>query len=232
MPLVSPIKTEAPVILARKVHPIVFVFLGLMILAGVFAAGFFYADKYDQQQGKNLQLAEETLELSEIARYQLLDRLAREQQGSKVTQSAGLETKRFIKELETRNQALKKEIDVLKTLVSGDVRKLALSKAAFTPIVDGQADYSIKLTKLSSDKYRVEGTFSVNLKGLREGKSVLLTAKELGAKVHKMGFRRFQDFKGKVSIPAGVEAQSWLVTVNPRGRGFKSFDQVVDLGTN
>ena len=232
MPLVSPIKTEAPVILARRVHPAVFVLLGLVVLAIVFFLGFLYADKFDQQQKAKLQLTEETLELSEIARYQLLDQLAREQQGSKVGQSADKETKRLIMELEGQNQALKKEIDVLKTLVSGDVRKLALSNASFTPIEDGKASYKAKLTKLSSDSVRVEGVFSVSLKGLKDGKPVLLTAKELGAKNHKMGFRQFQDFKGNVSIPSGVEAQSWLITVYPRGRGFKSFDQVVDLGTN
>ncbi|MGA0975482.1 MAG: hypothetical protein ACO3SI_09025, partial [Sedimenticolaceae bacterium] len=93
MPLVSPIKTEAPVILARRVHPAIFVLLGLVLLAIAFALGFLYASKFDQQQKAKLKFAEETIELSEIARYQLLDQLAREQQGSKVGQSADKETK-------------------------------------------------------------------------------------------------------------------------------------------
>ncbi len=131
MSLVPPIRTSAPTISRRGINP-VFLVLGFFVISALsFYVGSEFSSEIDEFKLQQVEELEDRLSLSEQARKQLMEKLARQERNKQVSNASDISTKKVIKALETENQTLSKEIDFLKTLVSGDVRKLAVTKAEF-----------------------------------------------------------------------------------------------------
>mgnify|MGYP000950202912 CR=1 FL=1 len=227
MSLVPPIQTSAPTISRRGINP-GFVGLGFVVISALsFFVGSELSSEIDEFKLQQVEELEERLSLSEQARKQLMEKLARQERTRQVSKASDISTKKVIKALETENKALSKEIDFLKTLVSGDVRKLAVTKAKFVEADSGKITYAITLSKLAEDKIRVEGFLTIDAEVEKEGKRLIIPASELKLKKLKMGFREFQDFKGSFQLPTDVAAKSYIIRINPRGRAFKSFEHAV-----
>ena len=227
MSLVPPIRTSAPTISRRGLNP-VFLVLGFVVIAALsFFVGSEFSSEIDDLKLQQIEELDERLSLSEQARRQLLEKLARQERNDQVSNASDISTKKVIKALEAENQALSKEIDFLKTLVSGDVRKLAVTKAEFTETDSGKIMYAITLSKLAEDSIRVEGYLTIDAEVEKEGDRFIIPAGELKIKNLKMGFREFQDFKGSFELANDVTAKSYIIRVNPRGRAYKSFDYAV-----
>jgi len=227
MSLVPPIRTSAPIISRRGVNP-VFLGLGLIVISALsFFVGSEFSSEIDELKLQQVEELAERLSLSEQARKQLLEKLARQERNHQVSNASDMSTKKVIKALETENQALSKEIDFLKTLVSGDVRKLAVTKAEFVEADSGKITYAITLSKLAEDSIRVEGFLTIDAEVEKDGKRLIVPSNELKVKNLKMGFRKFQNFKGSFELSNDVTVKSYIIRVNPRGRAFSSFDHAV-----
>lgn len=229
MSLVPPIRTSAPTISRRGVNP-VFLGLGFFVISALsFYVGSEFSSEIDEFKLQQVEELEERLSLSEQARKQLIEKLARQERNHQVANASDISTKKVIKALETENQTLSKEIDFLKTLVSGDVRKLAVTKAEFVEADSGKITYAITLSKLAEDSIRVEGFLTIDAEVEKEGKRLIIPASELNIKKLKMGFKEFQDFKGSFELANDVTAKGYIIRVNPRGRAYKSFDHAVSV---
>jgi hypothetical protein len=227
MSLVPPIRTSAPTISRRGLNP-VFLGLGFVFIAALsFFVGSEFSSEIDDFKLQQVEELEDRLSLSEQARKQLMEKIARQERDEQVSNASDISTKKLIKKLETENQTLSKEIEFLKTLVSGDVRKLAVTKAEFIETDSGKITYAITLSKLAEDSIRVEGYLTIDAEVEKEGERLIIPASELKIKNLKMGFREFQNFKGSFELANDVTAKSYIIRVNPRGRAYKSFDHAV-----
>ena len=227
MSLVPPIRTSAPTISRRGVNS-VFLGLGFFVISALsFYVGSEFSSEIDRFKLQQVEELEERLILSEQARKQLIEKLARQERNHQVSNASDISTKKVIKALEAENQTLSKEIDFLKTLVSGDVRKLAVTKAEFIEADSGKITYAITLSKLAEDSIRVEGFLTIDAEVEKDGKRLIVPSNELKVKNLKMGFRKFQNFKGSFELSNDVTVKSYIIRVNPRGRAFSSFDHAV-----
>ena len=232
MSLVPPIRTSAPTISRRVINP-VFLVLGFFVVSALsFFVGSEFSSEIDELKLQQVDELEERLSLSEQARKQLMEKLARQERSKQVSNASDLSTKKTIKALETENQTLSKEIDFLKTLVSGDVRKLAVTKAEFSEANSGKIKYAVTVSKLAEDSIRVEGYLTIDAEVEKDGKRLIIPASELKIKNLKMGFREFQNFKGSFELANDLIAKSYIIRVKPRGRAFKSFDHAVPAEEN
>ena len=228
---VSKIYTVTPYV-THKVSRIWLWWLLILITGGTgFYFGAEFSSEIDQLKLKQINTLEERLALEEEAKRKIQNELASYLRGRQVAEVSEKITKDDVKRLELENQNLQSEIEFLKTLVSGDVKKLSINSENFGIDDSGRVDFSFVIKKLADNNIRVEGVVTIELLADQgEKNDQKLYAVELGLEKLKMGFRQFQRFEGSFDLPENTLVKEFVIRVDPRGRTFGSFEHRVVAG--
>ena len=231
MPDVSKIYTVTPYV-THKAARIWLWWLLILITGGTgFYFGAEFSSEIDQLKLKQISALEERLALEEEAKRKIQDELASYLRDRQVAEVSEKITKDDVKRLELENQNLQSEIEFLKTLVSGDVKKLSINSENFGIDDSGRVDFSFVIKKLADNNIRVEGVVTIELLADQgEKNDQKLYAVELGLEKLKMGFRQFQRFEGSFDLPENTLVKEFVIRVDPRGRTFGSFEHRVVAG--
>jgi len=231
MPDVSKIYTVTPYV-THKAARIWLWWLLILITGGTgFYFGAEFSSEIDQLKLKQISALEERLALEEEAKRKIQDELASYLRDRQVAEVSEKITKDDVKRLELENQNLQSEIEFLKTLVSGDVKKLSINSENFGIDDSGRVDFSFVIKKLADNNVRVEGVVTIELLADQgEKNDQKLYAVELGLEKLKMGFRQFQRFEGSFDLPENTLVKEFVIRVDPRGRTFGSFEHRVVAG--
>lgn len=231
MPDVSKIYTVTPYV-THKAARIWLWWLLILITGGTgFYFGAEFSSEIDQLKLKQISALEERLALEEDAKRKIQDELASYLRDRQVAEVSEKITKDDVKKLELENQNLQSEIEFLKTLVSGDVKKLSINSENFGIDDSGRVDFSFVIKKLADNNVRVEGVVTIELLADQgEKNDQKLYAVELGLEKLKMGFRQFQRFEGSFDLPENTLVKEFVIRVDPRGRTFGSFEHRVVAG--
>jgi len=231
MPDVSKIYTVTPYV-THKAARIWLWWLLILITGGTgFYFGAEFSSEIDQLKLKQISALEERLALEEEAKRKIQDELASYLRDRQVAEVSEKITKDDVKKLELENQNLQSEIEFLKTLVSGDVKKLSINSENFGIDDSGRVDFSFVIKKLADNNVRVEGVVTIELLADQgEKNDQKLYAVELGLEKLKMGFRQFQRFEGSFDLPENTLVKEFVIRVDPRGRTFGSFEHRVVAG--
>jgi len=231
MPDVSKIYTVTPYV-THKAARIWLWWLLILITGGTgFYFGAEFSSEIDQLKLKQISALEERLALEEEAKRKIQNELASYLRDRQVAEVSEKITKDDVKRLELENQNLQSEIEFLKTLVSGDVKKLSINSENFGIDDSGRVDFSFVIKKLADNNVRVEGVVTIELLADQgEKNDQKLYAVELGLEKLKMGFRQFQRFEGFFDLPENTLVKEFVIRVDPRGRTFGSFEHRVVAG--
>jgi len=231
MPDVSKIYTVTPYV-THKAARIWLWWLLILITGGTgFYFGAEFSSEIDQLKLKQISALEERLALEEEAKRKIQNELASYLRDRQVAEVSEKITKDDVKRLELENQNLQSEIEFLKTLVSGDVKKLSINSENFGIDDSGRVDFSFVIKKLADNNVRVEGVVTIELLADQgEKNDQKLYAVELGLEKLKMGFRQFQRFEGSFDLPENTLVKEFVIRVDPRGRTFGSFEHRVVAG--
>jgi len=231
MPDVSKIYTVTPYV-THKAARIWLWWLLILITGGTgFYFGAEFSSEIDQLKLKQISALEERLALEEEAKRKIQNELASYLRDRQVAEVSEKITKDDVKRLELENQNLQSEIEFLKTLVSGDVKKLSINSENFGIDDSGRVDFSFVIKKLADNNIRVEGVVTIELLADQgEKNDQKLYAVELGLEKLKMGFRQFQRFEGSFDLPENTLVKEFVIRVDPRGRTFGSFEHRVVAG--
>jgi len=231
MPDVSKIYTVTPYV-THKAARIWLWWLLILITGGTgFYFGAEFSSEIDQLKLKQISALEERLALEEEAKRKIQNELASYLRDRQVAEVSEKITKDDVKRLELENQNLQSEIEFLKTLVSGDVKKLSINSENFGIDDSGRVDFSFVIKKLADNNVRVEGVVTIELLADQgEKNDQKLYAVELGLEKLKMGFRQFQRFEGFFDLPENTLVKEIVIRVDPRGRTFGSFEHRVVAG--
>jgi len=231
MPDVSKIYTVTPYV-THKAARIWLWWLLILITGGTgFYFGAEFSSEIDQLKLKQISALEERLALEEEAKRKIQNELASYLRDRQVAEVSEKITKDDVKKLELENQNLQSEIEFLKTLVSGDVKKLSINSENFGIDDSGRVDFSFVIKKLADNNVRVEGVVTIELLADQgEKNDQKLYAVELGLEKLKMGFRQFQRFEGFFDLPENTLVKEFVIRVDPRGRTFGSFEHRVVAG--
>jgi hypothetical protein len=173
-----------------------------------------------QQDGLQRQLAEARKQNAELRQQ-----LAILERSSEIDRRASLEVRDDIARLQDKMQALRKELAFYRGIVSpGDnragltIQRFDLKRGAAT----GRYTFNLMLTQVKGNDKYAQGVVEIELEGLQDGDSRVLTFQHLkigDGKAMKFKFRYFQDFEGEFEIPEGFEPQRLTIRAKTSGKG-------------
>ncbi len=161
--------------------------------------------------------------------------VARFEGAGQIDRAAADDIQSEVKAIQEQRAELKREIGLLKSLVSGGDDKLMLGDANLTEIDGGSYRFEVTLSKRIDDQETVSGQVVLSVTGRLGGEDKILDMQALtGGSLSNIGirFRNFQKLTTDLQLPAGFEPAAIQVSVRPDGQGFKSFDQVFDWKTS
>jgi len=181
-----------------------------------------HRDKAETQLRERIaELEEETAVLRAAA--------ARFERAGQIDRAAVVDVQSEVKSLQAERAELKREVAFLKSLVSGEDKKLTLDDYSLVDAGDGSYRFEITVAKGDDDQTTVGGQVTISVKGQVSGAEKVLDMRTLtDGKRDNIGirFKNFQKLKTDLQLPAGFEPVSVEVAVRPDGKGFKAFEQV------
>lgn len=212
----------------------VWIFFAVLVVASVVLAWFMFdygrqsAGFFAEQRESETQKLRERIDTLLKERDTLRLNAAKFQRAGQIDQAAVQAVQDEILSLQQDRAKLQKEVEFLKSLLSGDVTMLQLKDFALQPLTEAnQYQYTFTLSKRAKGTEKVRGRVDIRVAGELDGKPKELDIKALGVprKQLVMGFNHFQKFEGKLTLPAGFVAKSMTVLIKPKGKRFKAFDQ-------
>ena len=156
---------------------------------------------------------------------ELRQQLAIVQRSSEIDRRASLEVRNDFARLQDKMQALRKELAFYRGIVSPADSKVGLSIQRFDlkhTGTTGRYTYNLMLTQVKGNDRYAQGVVEIDVDGLQDGDSKVLTFDSLrvdGSKAMQFKFRYFQDFEGEIELPAGFVPQRLTIHARTRGKG-------------
>lgn len=202
------------------------VVLALLVGAGylLFQRGMHYAGtKLDslERQGTDL---ERKLEEARATNAELRQQLAILERSSEIDRRASLEVRNEFAELQAKMQKLRKDLAFYRGIVSPADNKTGLDIQHFElqPIAQsGHYQFKLMVTQVKRNERFVRGVIEIDVEGMEDGKSKVLSFTRLrvdGGKALKFKFRYFQDFEGEIKLPPKFSPQRLTIRVKPSGK--------------
>ncbi|MEL6710433.1 MAG: DUF6776 family protein [Pseudomonadota bacterium] len=175
------------------------------------------------------QAVQDKLQTSQSERDELRLQLITAQRTHQVDQSALAAAQQELLTLQDERAVLRRELEFLKTLVSGDVTVLQLldlklwSAAADVPTYG----YSLTVSKRAKNRTRVRGRLEISVSGQQDGQLTTLTMADLkiDPKQLSMNFTQFQAFSGELMLPDGFVPELITVAVKPKNKQFRQYQK-------
>lgn len=199
----------------------------LLVVAAFFLVGY-------GQQSATTELAELRRQRTELERQlagvreandELEARIAVLQRSSEIDRRAALEVRNGYAALQQQLQEARRDLDFYRSIVSpGDVDAgLRVQRFHVEPGAEaGVYRYSVTLTQVKRNDRYVRGVMEIEIEGLEDGKSVVRPFSRLvvgKAKPLKFRFRYYQNFEGRIRIPADFRPQRVRIHLRPAGKG-------------
>ncbi len=205
----------------------------LMLLAAAGLAYFFFdrADWCGETTSQTVDMAqiralEERIDRLEKERDEYREQAAQFERASQIDRQAVSTVQVDLKTLQEERSALRRQVEFLQSLVSGDVTSLQLVGFKIQASSEQNAyEYALTVSKRAKERERVQGGLLFAIIGDQAGKTRELGMADLGFEVEslKMNFQNFQNFKGVFTLPSDFEPETVKVKVEPTGDKFKSF---------
>ncbi|MGB5637867.1 MAG: DUF6776 family protein [Sedimenticolaceae bacterium] len=187
---------------------------------------------FDVGQGNRMEadLQERIAELEE-ERDALRASAARFERAGQIDRAAADGVQSEIRALQDERAELKREVALLKSLVSSGDQKLELGDFSLARLDELSYRFEVTLSKRTNDQEVVSGEVTVGVEGQAGGEETFLGMPELtDGKRSNIGirFKSFQKLKTDLRLPKEFDPVSVVVTVKPEGKKFKSFEQAYD----
>ena len=175
------------------------------------------------------QTAQDQVQTLQAERDDLRLQLITAQRTHQVDQSAIAAAQQELLILQDERAVLRRELEFLKTLVSGDVTVLQLLDLKVWPVTADISTYGYSLTvsKRAKSRTRVRGTLEISVSGQQDGQLVTLTMADLkpDPQTLPMNFTQFQAFSGELVLPDGFVPELITVAVKPRNKQFRQYQK-------
>jgi hypothetical protein len=147
-------------------------------------------------------------------------RLAVAERSAQVAQAANEALQETLREREQEVSALRADLGFYQRLVGGsDRRTLGVHTIALEPMPGGRAfGFKVTLTQNLKKSALTEGTASLAVEGVRDGRALTVPWADLGdGKELRFAFKYFQRLEGNLTLPGGFEPSRILVTATSSG---------------
>lgn len=165
----------------------------------------------------------------EQERDQLRMQEARFQRAAQIDQAAMAAVQTDLKNLQQQRAELRRQVALLKSLVSGDATSPKLVGVKLQKLGDGgHYRFAFSLTNRTLNGKRITGQAAIQVVGQSQGKPVTLTASDLGVdnKQLRLGFKNYQKITGDMTLPSGFVPSELQIDVASSAKQFKAFKQV------
>ena len=213
-------------------------FLGTIIIIALVAASIWFA----YEQGRRMagfnasdadrlvaaQQAEiETLQAN-LAEYRR--QAAMLERNSKIEDDTSGQLQKSLKEAQNEALELKKELSFYKSIVAPEQSKpsLVIQTIQLKQDETGDYDYKIMVSQQGRNDGFARGTVDVTIEGTQQGAKQVLALNAVSDEVKKpmkFGFKYFQNFTGKLTLPESFKAEFMRVKVNPKSKTLDSVDE-------
>lgn len=183
-----------------------------------------------QRNRQTVDLEQRILELEE-ERDALRASAAKFERAGQIDRAAADGVQSEVRVLQEERAELKRELALLKSLVSGGEHQLVLGDFGLTRLDDLSYRFEVTLSKRTGDQEIVSGEVRIGVSGKADGEEAFVGMPELtDGKRSNIGirFKSFQKLKTDLHLPEEFEPVSVLVTVKPEGKKFQSFEQAYD----
>jgi hypothetical protein len=152
------------------------------------------------------------------------------ERNSKIEGDASGELMKTLSEAQNEVLVLKKELAFYKSIVAPEQTKpsLMIQTIQLKPDVTGDYDYKIMVSQQGRNDRFARGTVDVSIEGKKQGVKQVLALNAISADVKnpmKFGFKYFQNFTGKLTLPEGFKAEFMRVKVDPKSKTLDSVDE-------
>ncbi len=175
------------------------------------------------------QTAQDQLQALQTTRDDLRLQLITAQRTHQVDQLALAAAQQELLALQDERAVLRRELEFLKTLVSGDVTVLQLLDLKIWPAAADKPAYGYSLTvsKRAKSRTKVRGSLKISISGQQNGKPVALTMADLGInpKQLSMNFTQFQAFSGEFTLPDEFVPELITIAVRPKNKQFRQYQK-------
>jgi len=210
--------------------------LGLIVL--LLLAGFWMSYEYGRSVAgyDASQAAEESARLQhelERANAQIAEmqhQAAMLERNSKIDDDASKQLKASLSAAQSQVLELKKELAFYKSIVTPEQSKRAVAIQTIQLDADGEGGYNYRIMvsqRGRNDRF-VRGVLQVAIKGSQDGAETVIPLKNVSKqakKTLKFGFKYFQNFEGKLKLPANFQPESMRVQVKPSTRKIDAVDE-------
>jgi len=194
--------------------------LVLTAIAGAFSAGVWVT----REQAETVALSVKALEQERDDLRKRIAALTEETIVLKRTMEIDREANRTaqasLREAQDERLSLEKEVSFLKRLIQqggGGILKVQDFKLVSADEPD-EFGYSFTVSQLIREFGESAGKVEIRLVGKQDGKEVIRALDKLPGSeptAHKMRFKHFQNFEGRIKVPKGIEPENLVVDVKP-----------------
>ncbi len=214
---------------------LVLVFLGILLLGGVFTAGIVWSslDNVDKRR-QYLAAIEETRRMEErnaelvAANEDLATRIARFERQLQVNQIAYDELTAELRDSSNTIGALKEELDFYRSIISPKDNTAGVRIQGFqvrqVP-ADGSYRYKLTIVQSLDHERTVAGSATIRVEGRHRGVDVSFPMSQLGEAPGELSFRYFQVVEGGFSLPDEFDPSAVTVRVVSTAAGKSKKEQ-------
>jgi hypothetical protein len=165
---------------------------------------------------------------ADLAEYQR--QAAMLERNSEIEDDANGQLKKSLAEAQNEVLVLKKELAFYKSIVAPEQTKpsIVIQTIQLEQGATGDYDYKIMVSQQGRNESFARGTVDVRIEGTKQGEKQVLTLNDVSADVKnpmKFGFKYFQNFTGKLTLPEGFKAELMRIKINPKSKALDSVDE-------
>ena len=152
------------------------------------------------------------------------------ERNSKIDVDASKQLKTSLDEAQSEVLKLKKELAFYKSIVTPEQTKRAVAIQTIQLDADGEGGYNYRIMvsqRGRNDRF-VRGILQVGIKGSQDGVETVIPLKNVSKQAKKklkFGFKYFQNFEGKLKLPANFQPESMRVQVKPSSKKIDAVDE-------
>ncbi|WP_456446516.1 DUF6776 family protein [Thiolapillus sp.] len=205
----------------------------LALLAGigwqVYSFGVRQGGFLEAQSNRELSRLNQELEQSSAALKEAHAEAVRYRRQAEIEVNASRALQEQLAGIEKENAALKSDVKMLRSLISGDNGSLYVRNLVLQPLDEpGRYHYAFTLVQVLEKVDVTKGKLLMKVSGKLKGKRKRLDRSEFsadGEKVLKLEFSNYQDVSGEIALPEGFKPESLLVEFLPRNKELKKMSK-------
>ncbi len=205
----------------------------LALLAGIgwqaYSFGVRQGGFLETQSSEELSRLKQELEQSNAALKEARAEAVRYRRQAEIEVNASRALQEQLAGIEKENAALKSDVKMLRSLISGENGSLYVRNLLLQPLDEpGRYRYAFTLVQVLEKVDVTKGKLLMKVSGKLKGKRKRLDRSEFsadGEKVLKLEFSNYQDVSGEIALPEGFKPESLLIEFLPRNKELKKMSK-------